>query len=213
MSSSGSSQASKRDRLSIMPDTPIEAHNKIAPLPNHRLSKVTPTPPESDAQNLNRRPDSQNSDEKIESSLQSNEMVEIEERVVEEEVGVNKENENVEVLPIKARRQMSNGGSVSNVNKGKRLKTKGERDLSRQRNKSAEDDDAALSEEIPVVSPLKEKDIRQAIQGAKTLAVGDKVFAKWVQRTDVRYWPGKLIHNGGKTYQGSQQDTGSFLQV
>jgi len=192
MSSSGSSQASKRDRLSIMPDTPIEAHNKIAPLPNHRLSKVTPTPPESDAQNLNRRPDSQNSDEKIESSLQSNEMVEIEERVVEEEVGVNKENENVEVLPIKARRQMSNGGSVSNVNKGKRLKTKGERDLSRQRNKSAEEEDAALSEEIPVVSPLKEKDIRQAIQGAKTLAVGDKVFAKWVQRTDVRYWPGVI---------------------
>ena len=44
---------------------------------------------------------------------------------------------------------------------------------------------------IPLV-PLNEKDIRKAVQGAKTLAIGDKVFAKWVQRTDVRYWPGKL---------------------
>ena len=72
-----------------MPDTPIEAHNKIAPLPNHRLSKVAPTPSESDAQNINaRRPGSQNFDEKIESSSQSNEMVDIEERVVEVEIHV-----------------------------------------------------------------------------------------------------------------------------
>ena len=103
----------------------------------------------------------------------------------EENVEGEKADENVEVLQIK------NRGSTAK--REKKLKTKGQRNLSRKRNKSGGDDEQPMSEEIPVISPIKPEDIREAVEGAKVLKVGDRVFAKWEQRTDVRYWPGEML--------------------
>ena len=128
--SSGSSNASgKRDRLSIMPEATVEAHKRIAPLPN---------PPQP---------------------------------VILEEKEVPPEKEAVVTVKKRSR---------------KKLRTKSERDTYRKATS-----EEPLSEEIPVVSPIRQQQIQDVVDlNVPRFSVGDKVFAKWVDKTDVRFWPG-----------------------
>lgn len=184
LTSGSSSVSSKRDRLSICPDLAIERHNVVSPLP--KLKKVF-----SGSQSVIQEEASNSITTQEFGKTAELENHVAEENPMEEPTAINELKGKEEVESEKPKKSVVAASEIAPV--VEEPSTPAASSSSRKRNKKLlprHIRDSRSRSPFPVASQQSVDTNQVSVASTHQISEGSRVFAKWVERTEIRYWPG-----------------------